>query len=436
MLRLALPVALGELAWMAMGVVDTVMLGRVDAEAVGAMSIGRMLFMTVGVAGIGMLLGLDTLVSRAFGAGELNRGRQILVQGVYLAALLCVPLTLLYRGSSLLIEPLGVRAEVLGATVQYMLAVSWTVLPLLLYTAFRRYLQAINLVRPVALALVTANGINVFGNWALIFGNAGAPALGAEGAGWATLFAISYMALFLLLAILFEIRGSLPGLAGLSLRVDWAELKALVVLGLPASIQLLLEIGVVALTGVLAGRLDPVSLAAHQIALVLASVTFMIPLGVSSAGAVRVGHALGRGDPQGAGRAGWTAMLIATSFMGLAALAFLLLPRPLVRLFSADPQVIAAGASLLLVAAFFQLADGVGVTAIGALRGAGDTRSPMLTMLIGYWVVALPVGYQLCFGFGLGVIGLWIGLSTGLILVSVALMILWARCVRRLVVQT
>jgi MATE family multidrug resistance protein len=128
-------------------------------------------------------------------------------------------------------------------------------------------------------------------------------------------------------------------------------------------------------------------------------------------------------------------MLIATSFMALAALVFVTLPRPLVRLFSSDPQVIASGASLLLVAAWFQLADGIGVTATGALRGAGDTRSPIIVMLIGYWIVALPLGYQLCFRFGLGVIGLWIGLSVGLILVSLVLLVLWARRVRGLVLH-
>ena len=432
MLRLALPVALGELAWMAMGVVDTLMLGRVNAEAVGAMSIGRMLFMTAGVAGIGMLLGLDTLVSRAFGAGDLKRGRLVLVQGVYLGLLLALPLTLLYRSSSRLLGPLGIQGEVLGSTVSYMHAVSWAILPLLMYTAFRRYLQAVNLVRSVALALVTANLVNLAGNWMLIFGHAGAPALGAAGAGWATLIAISYMALFLLAAVLLDLHGA-GGLPFPSLRIDPAGLRALLALGFPASIQLVLEIGVVALMGVLAGRLDPVSLAAHQIALVLASVTFMVPLGISSACAVRVGQALGRGDPQGASRAGWTAMLIATSFMALAALTFVALPRPLIRLFTADPRVIATGASLLLIAAVFQLADGISVSATGALRGTGDTHSPMLAMLIGYWIVALPLGHQLCFRFGLGVTGLWIGLSAGLILVSLALPVMWARCVRGLV---
>ena len=356
------------------------------------------------------------------------------MQGVYLGLLLSLPLTLLYRCTSRLLGPLGVQPEVLGSTVSYMHAVSWAILPLLMYTAFRRYLQAINLVRPVALALVTANLVNVVGNWMLIFGHAGAPTLGAAGAGWATLIAISYMALFLLAVIFLDLRRD-GGLPFLSLRIDPSGMRALLALGFPASIQLVLEIGVVALMGVLAGRLDPVSLAAHQIALVLASVTFMVPLGISSAGAVRVGQALGRGDPQAANRAGWTAMLIATSFMSLAALAFVTLPRPLVRLFTADPRVIATGASLLLVAAVFQLADGISVSATGALRGTGDTRSPMLAMLIGYWIVALPVGYQLCFRFGLGVTGLWIGLSAGLILVSLALLVMWARRVRGLVLH-
>ena len=213
----------------------------------------------------------------------------------------------------------------------------------------------------------------------------------------------------------------------LSWRLGWGRMRRLLALGAPASATLGLEIGVFTLATALASRLDAASLAAHQIALTLASVTYMVPLGVSSAGAVRVGQALGRGEPAGAARAGWTALMLGAGFMSLAALTFILLPRPLVRLFSGDLGVIGVGATLLVVAAFFQLFDGIQVVCTGGLRGAGDTRTPMVWNLVGHWLVGLPIGYVFCFRLGYGVVGLWFGLSAGLILVGAVLLWKWWR---------
>ena len=207
-------------------------------------------------------------------------------------------------------------------------------------------------------------------------------------------------------------------------------MKHLLRLGLPAALQITLEMGVFATATALAGLLDAASLAGHQIALTAASVTFMVPLGVSSAGAVRVGHAVGRADRPGAAAAGWTALLIGVTFMSVAGLAFLVLPEAIVRAFSSDATVIRTGATLLVVAAFFQLFDGVQVVATGILRGLGDTRSPMLWNLVGHWMLGLPVGYGLCFVAGRGITGLWIGLCVGLISVGAVLLLIWARRVR------
>jgi MATE family multidrug resistance protein len=431
MLSLALPVALGELAWMAMGVADAVMVGRVSPEALGALSVGRSVFILVAVFGIGLLLGLDTVVSQSFGAGDLTGCVRSMVQGAYLSLALVLPLGAAYLGSLALLPRIGIEPAVLGATVPYMKAIGWSLFPLLLYTTFRRYLQAINLVRPVMIALVTANLVNVAGNWILIYGRLGAPPLGAAGAGWATCLSIGYMALFLWVAVVLHGREN-PASAPRRLAIDPARLHALVRLGLPAAVHVTLEVGVFTLVTVLAGRLDAASLAAHQVALTVASVTFMVPLGISSAGAVRVGQAVGRGDPRAAARAGWTAMLLATAFMAVAALALVAVPRPIMRLFSDDVRVIEAGRTLLLVAAMFQLFDGLQVAATGALRGLGDTRNPMLWNLVGYWVFGLPVGYGLCFHLGMGVLGLWLGLCLGLVLVAGLLLGAWCRRIRRL----
>jgi MATE family multidrug resistance protein len=431
MLSLAVPVVLAELGWMTMGVVDTMMVGRVGAEAIGAVSIGRALFFTVFIVGLGLLLGLDTLVSTAYGAGRLADCHRSLLHGVYLSLALALPLALIMRGASRYLEPWGIDPRVVDSALPYIRAVSWSVLPLLLYTAFRRYLQGVSRVRPVMIALCSANVVNVVANWVLIFGKLGAPALGAEGAGWATCISSWYMALVLLLAIWLHDREAGGGLLRTPLGLDPARIRRLLGLGIPAAGHLLLEVAIFAAATALAGRLQPAWLAAHQIALIAASVTFMVPLGISSAGAVRVGQALGRRDPAGARRAGWTALFFGAGFMTAAAVTFLVVPRSLVRLFTSDPVVIAAGASLLAVAAFFQIFDGLQVVATGALRGAGDTRTPLVSNLVGYWVLGLPAGYYLCFVRGLGAVGLWIGLLIGLAVTGVSLVLVWHRKARR-----
>jgi MATE family multidrug resistance protein len=235
------------------------------------------------------------------------------------------------------------------------------------------------------------------------------------------------MAAFLVFTALLHDREERHRLPRIPLRLDWSRLGRLVGLGLPAGFQLLLEIGVFALTTILAARLAPSALAAHQIAINAASVSYMVPLGVSSAAAVRVGQALGRRDRPGAATAGWTALGLGSLFMAFAALLFVSVPGWIIRAFTTDPAVGAVGVHLLYVAAVFQLFDGLQVVAIGALRGAGDTRTPMLWNLVGYWVLGLPVGYVLCFRYGQGAVGLWIGLSLGLIVVGSILLRAWMR---------
>jgi MATE family multidrug resistance protein len=427
MLALAVPVVLAELGWMAMGVVDTVMVGRVGVEAIGAVSLGRALFFTTTIGGVGLLLGLDTLVSTAYGAGRLADGHRALIHGVYLSVALAVPLTLLIRAGGDRLGGWGIDVGVASATPSYVHAVSWSALPLLLYTTARRYLQGVGRVRPVMFALTSANLINVLGNWVLIHGHWGAPALGAAGAGWATAVSSGYMALFLAGAVLLPDREEGGGLTRASWRLEPREVGRLLALGLPAAGQLLLEMGVFAAATAFAGRLDATWLAAHQVALTTAGVTFMVPLGISSAGAVRVGQALGRGDPAGARRAGWAALALGAGFMTAAGMVLLAVPHSIVRLYTNDAAVIGAGAALLAVAAAFQLFDGLQVVATGVLRGAGDTRTPFTWNLVGHWLLGLPLGIYLCFSRGQGAIGLWVGLLVGLGSIGVGLLLVWRR---------
>jgi MATE family multidrug resistance protein len=432
MLGLAGPVVLAELGWMAMGVVDTLMVGPLGPEAIGAVGVGSSLFMALAVFGMGVLLGLDTLVSHSYGADRIEECHRWLLHGTLMALALAVPVTLACFGVLALLHAWGLDPRVEPLTREYFQAVLWSTAPLLLYAAFRRYLQALTFVRPVMIALVSANAINALANYTLIYGSFGLPALGVRGAAWATVISRIYLALFLLMAIVVAERRSRMGLWETPLGIEWSRCRRLLLLGLPAAVQIVLEVGVFAAATVLAGRLAPASIAAHQIALNMAAVAFMVPFGISSAAAVRVGHAVGRRDPGGTARAGWAALILGVGFMALAAITFVVAGRPLIGAFTSDVGVLTIGVTLLRVAAVFQLFDGLQGVATGVLRGVGDTRTPMAWNFAGHWLFGLPLGYYLTFRLDWGVIGLWVGLSTGLIIVGAVLLVVWMRHVHEL----
>lgn len=427
MFVLALPVVLAELGWMAMGLVDTLMVGRLGPAAIGAVGIGTSLFMGVSIFGVGLMLGLDTLVAQSYGARRIDECHRWLIHGLALALGLTIPTVAVFLLLGGWLDAWGMHPDVLRLTEPYVKVLAWSVLPLFLYAAFRRYLQGMGIVRPVMIALFTANILNVIANWVLIFGRFGLPAMGVRGAAWATVIARVGMAGFLLAVILYRERSERPGLRDTPIGVEFARMRRLITLGLPAALQVTLEVGVFAAATGLAGKLAPASLAAHQIAINFAAFSFMVPLGVSSAAAVRVGHAVGRADIPAASRAGWTALALGTMFMATAALVFLTIPEVLIGAFTREPGVLAVGVTLLGIAAIFQMFDGIQAVATGALRGLGDTRTPMWWNLVGHWVIGLPFGYTLCFIFGFGVFGLWWGLSTGLIICGAALLYVWAR---------
>jgi multidrug resistance protein, MATE family len=432
MLRLAVPVVLAELGWMAMGVVDTLMVGPLGPEAIGAVGIGSSLFTSIVIFAMGLLLGLDTLVSQAFGGGRVEECHRWLLHGVAMSVIVALPAVFVLLGMAALLSRWGLDAAVLPLTQPYLQILTWSVVPLVMYATFRRYLQGMHVVRPVMVALVAANVINAFMNWVLIYGHLGAPAMGVPGSAWATVIARVAMAAYLLVVIIVRERGRRPGLFETPLTIDGGWMRRLFSLGFPAAAQITLEVGVFAAATALAGRLAPTALASHQIALNIAACAFMVPLGVSSAGAVRVGHAIGRRDVLAAERAGWTALGFGAAFMSATALLFVLVPRALIGAFTTDAGVLAIGSSLLLVAAVFQLFDGIQGVATGVLRGLGDTRTAMLWNLFAHWFIGLPVGYALCFVFGVGVAGLWWGLSSGLIICGVALSIVWTRRIHAL----
>ena len=424
---LAVPVVIAEMGWMAMGVVDTIMVGPLGPTAIGGAGLGSSLFLAISIFGMGLLLGLDTLVSQAFGARRFGDCRRWLVHGLVLGLIMAVPMTAALWVFARNLPLFGFHPDVERMTSPYLSAVTWSLCPLLLYAACRRYLQGMGAVRPVSFALVSANLVNALANYVLIYGALGAPALGIAGAAWATVLARTYLVAVLIVAIWLVDRRSPTTIRGSFDGVHAAWLWRLFRLGLPAATQITLEVGVFATMTALAGRLDPVSLASHQIAMNIAGTTFMVPLGVASAAAVLVGHAVGRGDVASAGRAGWTAITLIACTMLIGATAMVVVPEFLLRPFTSDADVLRTGAGLLAVAAVFQVFDGLQVVSTDALRGLGDTRTPMRWSLLGYWGVGLPVAYIGCFVLGWGVRALWVGLAFGLTICGVVLVGVWAR---------
>jgi len=426
-LRLAAPLALTELGWMLMGIVDTIMAGRLNATAVGASSLGNMLFYPIAISGTGLLLGLDTLIAQAFGAGDPRDCRRSLVNGLWLGLGITLPLVAVIFASIPAVRAAGTNPNVFAQFAPYLKVLAWSVAPLVFTVALRRYLQAVDVVQVILFAMISSNVLNLLGDYAVMFGHWGAPRMGLEGSAWSTTTARVYMTLVLAAAVWRHERKSGNLLFQISWMPDIERIRRLIALGLPAAAQILFEGSVFGLVTVWASRLDEASLAAHSIAVQVIATTFMVPLGISSAATVRVGQAIGRGDSRGARTAGWAALLLSTIFMGSAALAMSLAPRFIVRLFIADPAVVAIGAVLLRIAALFELFDGFQIVATGALRGLGDTRQPMIAHFLGYWVVGVPVAYVLCFPLHWGAAGIWVGLTAALILIGVALLAAWWR---------
>jgi MATE family multidrug resistance protein len=385
---------------------------------------GSSLFTSIAIFGMGLMLGLDTFVSQSYGAGDTSSCRRWLHTGVWLAVI-AAPLVMgLGWVLWLTLDWWGLHPEIRPLVGNYLRVITFGAPPLLLYSAFRRYLQGMHVVRPIMFALVSANLVNAGANWVLIYGHLGMPALGVEGAAWATTVARIYMAAFLYVAIQREHRKHHQH-PHVPFTPELARLRELVSLGFLAASQVTLEVGVFAAATALAGRLEPVSSGSHQIALNIASLAFMVPLGLASSSAVRVGHAVGARDPQRAVRAGWTALATGCVLMTIIGLVLFVWPATLIAAFTTDRRIVDIGVGLLAIAAAFQLFDGTQAVATGVLRGIGETRMPMIVNVIGHWVFGLPVGYALCFWFAWGVAGLWIGLSIGLVFTAVVLVGVW-----------
>jgi MATE family multidrug resistance protein len=435
LLRLAVPIVLGEVGWMSMNFVDIAMIGRVGPTALAAVSLGSAVFLVFAIVCEGLLLGSDSLVSQDFGAGRIEECFRTLWAGVQLALPMGVLCALAVVGSSRLLPAIGIAPTIVREAIPFLYAMACGLPPLMVFVAMRVFLQGTHRVKIVAFAMVSANLINFAGNYALIYGHFGLPAMGATGSGLSTALARLYMMCVLLAYMAWRGRSEHWHLMGYARQFYSERIVKIVRMGAPAATQIALEVGIFSASTLVAGRLGAVAVSGHQIALVMASLTFMVPLGVAQATSVRVGNAIGRRDAEAANVSGWSGVALSAAFMSCSAVVLWTLPLQIVHIFTYDPEVAKVGVSLLAIAAVFQFFDGVQVTAIGALRGSGNTHIAMITDLLGWWLIGLPLGAWLCFGRGWGVRGLWFGLSAGLISIACVLAVAWTRRVHALRAQ-
>ena len=418
-LALALPVALVQLGTMMLGVVDTIIVGHLSGEALAAVALANLYFMNLAIPASGLLLGLDPVLAQAVGAGELAAVRRNLQRGLVLVAVVSILASLALLPATAVLRAFDQPPEVIPDAAQYLLHSIPGVLPFLAFNVLRQALQALHRTRAIVITIVVANLLNALLDWMLVFGRLGSPAFGVVGSAWATAVCRWAMALALVALGWPHLGPLLRGWTRDALAV--IPLARLVRLGAPIGVQQMLEVSAFGAIGLLMGRLGVREMAAHQIALNLAALTFMVPLGIAAAAAVRVGHAIGAGDQPRARAAARAAIGAGVGFMSLTALAFLTFPGAIARLYSNDAGIVALAATLLPIAGVFQVFDGAQAVGAGVLRGAGDTRAPLVMNLLGFWMIGIPTSALLAFTFDLGAKGLWWGFVAGLGAVAVFL---------------
>ena len=418
-IKLALPVVLVQIGMMFMGVVDTVMVGHVSATVLAAVALGNLYFFNAIVLSNGTLMALDPVIAQAVGARDMDAVSRAMQRGLLLAVGLGVVTALLIWPAHAVLVLTRQQPEIIPDTTAYLMISIPGTFPFLLFVVFRQTLQALHRVAPIVWTIVGANLSNAGLNWVFVYGHLGSPALGAAGSAIATLVSRWLMAIALLGLAWPTLRPHLVPFRGDALLL--APLRRLLQLGVPVGLQQLLESGAFGAIGLMMGMLGTTEMAGHQIAITLAALTFMVPLGVGAAAAVRVGRAVGAQDQERAKRAARAAYVCGMGFMAITALLFLAAPRLLAKLFTSDLGVIGIAGVLIPVAGVFQIFDGAQAVGAGVLRGLGDTRAPLIGMIAGYWLIGLPVSLLLGFHTQLRAAGLWWGFVASLSIVALFL---------------
>jgi len=413
-LNLAYPVIIGQLGVIMMGVVDSLMVGRIGAAPLAAAALGSSLTFIVIIIGLGLSMAVTPLVAIAVGAKKYEDCGVYFRQSLLINTVFSIIITVLIFFVADLIRYFDQPVEVQLQAQSYMKIIGLSSMPLMLFSTYKQFIEGLSVMRPAMIITLLANIINAFANWILIFGNLGFPALALNGAGWATFSSRLFMALAMMGFVMNNKFFNDYDVSFHFKSINWRIIKKILSLGLPSGLQYFFEVGAFSFAVVMVGWLGAKQQAAHQIAINLASISFMAVLGISAAGSIRVGNAVGRKDIKETRRAGFTASFLGASIMFFSGLIFIFFRNFLPTLYINDKDVISIASSLLIIAAIFQLSDGFQAVGIGILRGLTDVKIPTAITFIAYWIVGLPVGYLLGFTFNLGVQGVWIGLLSGL----------------------
>lgn len=431
-LNLAFPIIMGEMAQMALRLIDTVMVGAVDYKQLAAVALVTSVMNIPFVFGIGITLSVSQTVSVAHGRGDKGLVSHYLYNGFCLCLFFALLISLSLEWGKTMLLHLDQDPEVARLAIPYLQLMGWSVLPMMLFLALKQFTDGLQFTRTGMLLSLLSLPLNAFINWLLVFGHWGFPRLEIRGAGWGTLISRGFIFIALVIVIFRHpvFRSYVVG------RKHWWRIRLktigeLLHIGIPSSLQISMEAGAFAVAGVLIGTIDAVSLAAHQIALSLASFTFMVSLGLSQAASIRGSNALGRRNWPDIDRIGRSVMIMAVVYGSLCAAAFVLLRHDLPLLFNSDPQVAAMASWLLLFAALFQISDSTQAVTAGLLRGIRDMKAPTVFVGIAYWVVGIPGGCVLAFHFHMGAAGIWTGLIIGLTLVAVSLTIRFMKITSR-----
>ncbi|MFM9977462.1 MAG: MATE family efflux transporter [Sphingomonadaceae bacterium] len=433
MLALAWPLILANLTMALIQSTDVVLMGQLSAHALAASALGLNLSLALTIFCMGLVLAASPLMASELGRKRhsVRDVRRTFRQSVWVAVTVTVPAWLLLWNAEPVMIALGQQAALAADAARFLKGYMWSMLPFLIFQAMRHFLAALEQPRWILAVSALGVGLNALVGWALIFGKFGLPALGIFGGGLATSIVWSVMVLALGLVVATQRPFKRYRLFGNFWRADWQRYRAIWRIGLPIAVTLGFEGTVFSFAIYLMGLIDAASVAAHAIALQLAALTFMVPLGIAQAATVRVGLAFGARDRLAIGRAGWTAFVLGVGFMTLMALVMVTIPEALIGIFidRADPanaRVIELGVSFLLIGALFQIVDGAQVVGAGMLRGLQDTRVPMIFAGLGYWVIGIGVGTVLAFGFDWEGVGVWTGLAAGLAVVAVLMVARWS----------
>jgi MATE family multidrug resistance protein len=421
-LKLAYPVMMSQLGQVLVGVADSMMVGQIGKDSLAGASLGNSLFVLFLTFGIGISYGITPLVAQADGEGNAGTIMDLLKHGFLVNLITSMLLLLLLMATSMVFPYLGQPGPVVSLSVPYFIVISWSIIPFMVFQTARQFAEGLSLTRQAMIITVSGNILNILLNYFLIFGKIGFPAMGLLGAGIATLISRIIMAALMFLFVYYHKRFAIYWENFEKYGISTHIMKRILSIGLPSGFQFIFEVGAFSFAAVMVGWIGTTALAAHQIAISLASITYMMATGIATATTIRTGNQLGRNDAEMLRKVGWTGFLLGAVFMGISALVMISFNHRLPYLYIDDLEVISVAAELILIAAVFQISDGLQVVGLGALRGMSDVSIPTLITLLAYWILALPVGYILGIYLHFGALGVWVGLLVGLT-VTAALLI-------------